>query len=92
MNRLCHEYLNTDILRMLTLGMMSNYGFMLNLPSECLYKSDHGHKNEGTVKTRLYLCDKKENEMISESVDGGRAMPRMHHFLSNDLGKKIQRN
>ena len=41
LNRLCHEYLNTYILRMLTLGMMSNYGFMLNLPSECLYKSDH---------------------------------------------------
>ena len=47
LNKLSHDYLNTDILRMLTLGMMANYGFMLNLPNECLYKSDYGHKNEG---------------------------------------------
>jgi len=30
-NNLCHEILKCDILRMLTAGMMANYGFMLNI-------------------------------------------------------------
>lgn len=43
-----------DILRMLTAGMMCNYGFMINLPNDCLYKLKNGHK-KGIIKTKLYL-------------------------------------
>ena len=86
LNILCHKYLQIDILRMLTMGMMANYGFMLNLPKEVLYKSKEGHKR-GTVKTRLYLCDSKENDLISRSVTGGRVIPRISHYVSKDHGK-----
>ena len=45
-NKLCHDILNTDVLRILTVGMMCNYGMMLNLPDECLYKCKNGHKTQ----------------------------------------------
>ena len=86
LNNLCHKYLKTDILRMLTVGMMANYGFMMNLPNECLYKTKDGNKRNN-VDTRLYLCDAKENKIISESVYGGRALPRTHHYISPDNSK-----
>ena len=66
---------------------MCNYGMMLNLPDECLYKCKNGHKTQDELNTRLYLCDWKENEMISRSVSGGRTMPRIHQFNSIDHGK-----
>ena len=86
-NKLCHDIFNTDVLRMLTVGMMCNSGMMLNLPDECLYKCKNGHKTQDELNTRLYLCDQKENEMISRSVSGGRTMPRIHQFNYIDHGK-----
>ena len=85
-NNLCHEILNTDILRMLTVGMMCNYGMMLNLPDECLFKTKNGNKKQDELNTRLYLCDTKENDMISQSVSGGRTLPRIHAYISDDHG------
>ena len=48
---------------MLTAGMLCNYGLMVNLPNECLYKFKNEHKR--LIKTKLYLCDKKEIELIA---------------------------
>ena len=53
-NNLCHEILKTDILRMSTAGMMANYGFMLNIHDNVLYKAKNRHKR-GEIKTKLYL-------------------------------------
>ena len=72
---------------MLTAGMMCNYGFMLDLPDQLLYKLKNKHK-KGIIKTKLYLCDQKENELISRSIYGGRSMPRIHHYNSKDAMKK----
>ncbi len=84
-NELCHSILKTDILRMLTAGMMANYGLMKNLPKECFY-IDKRRQNRN-IKSRLYLCDKKENDIISGSIYGGRVLPRIHSFKSNDVHK-----
>ena len=59
---------------------------MINLPNECLYKLKNGHK-KGIIKTKLYLCDKKENDMISKSIYGGRSLPRIHYYVSADATK-----
>ena len=88
LNEISHEMLNTDILRMLTAGMMCHYGLMINLPSECLYKFKNKHKS--VIKTKLYLCDKKEMELIANSIYGGRSLPRIHHFRSVDVGKSYK--
>ena len=87
LNELCHKYLNTDILRMLTIGAMSNYGFMLNMPNECLYKTKYGHRNKNKIESRLYLCDDKQNAIISPAVYGGRCTVRINHFKSVDWNK-----
>ena len=46
---------------MLTAGMMANYGFMLNIHDNVLYKTKNGNK-KGEIKTKLYFCDNKEND------------------------------
>ena len=68
---------------------MANYGFMLNLPDECVHKRNDRHKR-GIVKTKLYLCDTKENELISRSVYGGRSLPRIHHYVSEDHNQSYE--
>ena len=81
--------MNTDILRMLTAGMRANYGFMLNLPEKLLYKTKNGNK-KGEIKTKLYLCDNKENQIISDSINGGNTSIRIHEFESKDKNKKYE--
>jgi len=85
-NNLCHEILKCDILRMLTAGMMANYGFMLNIHDNVLYKTKNGNK-VGEIKTKLFLCDNKENEMVSKSISGGRTLVRIHNYESKDINK-----
>ena len=46
LNKICHLILKCDILKMLTAGMMANYGFMLNIHDNVLYKAKNGHKKE----------------------------------------------
>ena len=58
LNNICHLILKCDILKMLTAGMMANYGFMLNMHDNVLYKTKIGHKR-GEIKTKLYFCDNK---------------------------------
>ena len=58
--------LHADILRFLTMGNATNYGFMKHLPNECYYKKQdkHHHSRAGNkLMTKLYLCDNKENEI-----------------------------
>ena len=73
---------------MLTAGMMANYGFMLNMHDNVLYKTKNGHKR-GEIKTKLYFCDNKENDMIQGSITGGRTLVRTHYFESKDKNKKF---
>ena len=44
LNNICHLILKCDILKMLTAGMMANYGFMLNMHDNVLYKTKMGIK------------------------------------------------
>ena len=39
LNNICHLILKCDILKMLTAGMMANYGFMLNIHDSVIYKT-----------------------------------------------------
>ena len=71
---------------MLTAGMMANYGFMLNMHDNVIYKTKNGHKR-GEIKTKLYFCDNKENDMIQDSITGGRTLVRTHYFESKDKNK-----
>ena len=80
--------MNTYILKMLTAGMMANYGFMLNIHDNVLYKPKNGHKR-GEIQTKLYLCDNKENYMIQNSITGGKTLVRTHYFASKDKNKKF---
>ena len=64
---------------MLTAGMMANYGFMLNMHDNVLYKTKNGHKR-GEIKRKLYFCDNKENDMIQDSITGGITLVRTHYF------------
>ena len=34
-----------------------------------------------------YICDNKENELISKSIVGGKTLVRIHHYESNDINK-----
>ena len=73
---------------MLTAGMMANYGFMVNMNDNVLYKTKNGHKR-GEIKTKLYFCDNKENDMIQNSITGGRTLVRTRYFESKDKNKKF---
>ena len=79
-NHLCHEILKTDILRMLTAGMMANYGFMLNIHDTILYETKNWLKR-GEIKTQLYFCGNTENELVSKSIVGGK------HLLESTIMK-----
>ena len=68
---------------MLTAGMMANYGFMLNMNDNVLYKTKNGHKR-AEIKTKLYFCDNKENDMIQDSITGGRTLVITHYFESKE--------
>ena len=68
---------------MLTAGMMANYGSMLNMHDNVVYKTKNGHKR-GEIKTKLYFCDIEENDMIQNSITGGRTLDRTHYFESKD--------
>lgn len=72
-NELCHQILNTDMLRMLTAGVMANYGLMINLPDDCTYLDRRRRKVK--IKSKLSLCDKKEHELISGSIYINQKMP-----------------
>ena len=72
---------------MLTAGMMANYGFMLSMNDNVLYEKN-AHKR-GEIKTKLYFCDNKENDMIQDSITGGRTLVRTHYFESKDKNKKF---
>ena len=55
LNNICHLSLQCDILKMLTAGMMANYGFMLNMHDNVLYKTKNGHKRGEIKTTSLHL-------------------------------------
>jgi len=44
---------------MLTAGMMANYGFMLNIHDNVLFKTKNGNK-VCEIKTKFFLCDNKK--------------------------------
>ena len=44
---------------MLTAGKMANYGFMLKIHDNVLYKTKNGHKR-GEIKTKLYFVITKK--------------------------------
>ena len=67
---------------------MANYGFMLNMNDNVLYKTKNGNK-KGEITTKLYFCDNKENDMIQDSITGGRTLVRTHYFESKDKNKKF---
>ena len=73
---------------MLTAGMMADYGFMLNMNDNVLYKTKNGHKR-GEIKTKIYFCDTKENYMAQDSITGGRTLVRTHYFESKYKNKKF---
>ena len=68
--------------------LMANYGFMLNIHDNVLYKSKNGNKR-GEIKTKLFLCDNKENDMIQDTITGGRTLLRTHNFESKDKNLMI---
>ena len=37
-------------------------------------------KQKGEIKTKLYFCDNQENDMIQDSITGGRTLVRTHYF------------
>ena len=80
--------IKADVLHFITMGSTTNYMFMLNLPQECYYKlrDDNGHTGRaGTeIKTKLYRCDMKENEMCRQSIYGGRCLPRQREFRTKN--------
>ncbi len=88
-NEICHQTLKCDVLSHLTLGSMSNYGFLLNLPTECKFRINRNTPN--VITTKLYKCDVKENKLIRGSIYGGKSLPRCHHYVSkNVLNKEIK--
>ena len=52
LNKICHLILKCDILKKLTAGIMANYGFMLNIHDNVLYKTKKGNK-KGKIKTKI---------------------------------------
>ena len=73
---------------MLIAGMMAHYGFLLNMHDNVLYKTKNGRKRGG-IKTNLYVCDNKDNDMIQDSIAGGRTPVRTHYFESKYRNKKV---
>ena len=78
-----------DVLRFATMGSISNYMFLKNLPSSCYYKKDdHFATADHSSKTltRLFVCDMEEEEIIRQAIYGGKTLPRQHEFMSKDMG------
>ena len=59
LNKICHLILKYDILKMLTAGMMTNYGFVLNIHHNLLYKTKNGHKKEKLKQSYSFVIIKK---------------------------------
>ena len=60
---------------------MAHYGFLLNPPQTLLFKKlDKNENTKKEIKDKLFLCDQNENEMIRQSIYGGRSPTRNHYF------------
>ena len=72
---------------MLTAGMMANYGFMLNIHDNVLFKTKVETKKEKVKQN--HSCDNKENDIMQDSITGGRTLVRTHYFESKEKNKKF---
>jgi hypothetical protein len=59
-DEICKETLNANITDFLTAGSIAWYGFVSNLPEECLDRKKDKHRHEyrsTTIDTKLYRCE-----------------------------------
>jgi hypothetical protein len=87
MDNLTHEVLDANITDFLTAGSMAWYGFVSNLPDECLQVKHNKHGNKvglGIINSELYRCEKLQEEFIRASIKGGRVCPRQHTTVDSE--------
>ena len=88
-DEICKETLNANITDFLTAGSIAWYGFISHLPDECVGAVKDKHRNghrATTINTKLYRCEKSQEDFVRQSIKGGRVCPRQHKFDSGVEG------
>lgn len=73
------EILNIDLFDYLTANMISNYGFMTNLPNTMIKQ-----QTKDKMITRLPRYTDKQELYIRDAIIGGKAFPRIKYFKSKN--------
>ena len=79
--------LNANVCDFLTAGSMAWYGFVSNLPDDCLEVKRNKHSQKvGTNKidTKLYRLEMGQEKFIRTSIKGGRVCPRQHTTVDGE--------
>ncbi len=87
MDSICQEITKTSILRFLTLSKMTWYGFLIHLPS--VYLQKRARSNE-LRRTLLYRTNRNEDKHITQSIYGGKCLPRVTAWESPDQQKSYE--
>jgi hypothetical protein len=78
---MCKSVLDANITAFLTAGSMAWYGFVSNLPEQCTEITRNKNSKiirKGLINTKLYRCEKSQEEFIRSGIKGGRVCPRQH--------------
>jgi hypothetical protein len=79
MDNLCKETLGANIMSFMTAGSMAWYGFISNLPDECLDgKLTENRNYSSLINSKLYRLERSQEEFVRSSIKGGRVCPRIH--------------
>ena len=89
LKNICHLILKCDMFKMLTAGMMANYGFMLNMHDNVLYKTKNGHKR-GEIKTNKIIQDASDIfDCSGESIDDNRDYILLYQLSNESIKEDI---
>ena len=78
-NKLCHEYLETDILTNADTWYDGQLWLHAQSASKVLHKTNNGNQGRNHTYEAVSVRSEGERVRISRSIYGGRAMPRVHH-------------
>lgn len=81
-NIISQDLFSCNIYDFITASSMAFYGFAQHVPKQVLLKTN---KKQRTLN--IFRLNKKEEDFVRSAVYGGRTIPRIHEWVSSDIGK-----